>query len=241
MILNMKILKVVIPVMVIAFSCCNPLVTTKVIKSYSSSFGQEKFTLFNITDSIPSGAEKLGSVNVGDGGLTTNCEFEYVLELAKYQAKKIGGNALKITEHKPPSFGNTCHRIKADIYRIGDANLTNNKNDSSYSDVDTTGQITLHFFRPKSYIGSAVIYKVHVGDTAVWVAKNNSTFTMKFDHPGFTEIWAETESKNQIMVELEQGHEYYIKCEVATGEFVGIPSFQLMKYDQGKFEYSLIK
>ncbi len=65
---------------------------------------------------LPEDADKIGNIKVGDSGFSTNCGFDKVMEDAKIEARKIGGNILFITRHKTPDLWSSCHRISADIY-----------------------------------------------------------------------------------------------------------------------------
>ncbi|MUP45974.1 hypothetical protein E0K83_09490 [Gramella sp. BOM4] len=63
---------------------------------------------------------KLGNFEIRDGGLSLDCSYERVQSLAKEKARSIGGNAVKITEHKLPGTWSTCHRLKFEVYKIAD-------------------------------------------------------------------------------------------------------------------------
>jgi hypothetical protein len=64
--------------------------------------------------------EKLGELEIKDGGLSTNCNYEKVIELAKEQAGLMGGNVLLVTQHILPGAKSTCHQIKASVYEVDD-------------------------------------------------------------------------------------------------------------------------
>ena len=80
----------------------------------------EVVNVIDLDKNPPRGSKILGKVRIGDGGLTTDCDYYSVIERAKLESRKIGGNAIHITEHKFPDFGSTCHRIEADILWIED-------------------------------------------------------------------------------------------------------------------------
>ena len=63
---------------------------------------------------------KIGSFEIKDGGLSMDCSYERVKNLAKQKARNVGGNSVKITEHKLPSTFSICHRIKFDVYSLTD-------------------------------------------------------------------------------------------------------------------------
>jgi hypothetical protein len=70
---------------------------------------------------VPATAKKLGSLKVVDGGFTMKCDYQTVLEKAKIEVQKAGGNLLKITKHTMPGIISSCHQIAADIYYVSTA------------------------------------------------------------------------------------------------------------------------
>lgn len=64
---------------------------------------------------------KIGEIEIKDSGMTLQCDFATVKSLAKDEALKLGGNCIIITEHREPSTWSTCHRIKADVFYIDNA------------------------------------------------------------------------------------------------------------------------
>lgn len=61
---------------------------------------------------------KLGVFETKDGGLSFDCSYEKVKNLAKQKARNIGGNSVKIIEHKLPDAWSTCHRIKFEVHKL---------------------------------------------------------------------------------------------------------------------------
>jgi hypothetical protein len=60
----------------------------------------------------------IGQLEIKDSGFTTNCTYLEVIRVLKQKSAGLGGNAVIITEHQPPDFFSTCHRIKADVYLL---------------------------------------------------------------------------------------------------------------------------
>ena len=83
---------------------CAPKVMTDIVKTYPVSTTPENIRLYGLNDTVPNSAEVIGKVAVVDNGASTNCKYDQVLELAKKETSKYGGNALSLTEHKEPSI-----------------------------------------------------------------------------------------------------------------------------------------
>ena len=77
---------------------------------------------------------KLGEFQINDGGLSLDCSYDRVKEIAKNKARSIGGNSVKIIEHKLPSAWSTCHRIKFEIYKLD--NITKYEKELSWSSTN---------------------------------------------------------------------------------------------------------
>lgn len=54
-------------------------------------------------------------------------------------------------------------------------------------------------------------------------------------------LWAKTESKVEVPVDFEYGREYYLRCGVKMGAFVGRPTLELVDHTTGKLEFTTIK
>jgi hypothetical protein len=95
---------------------CNPASKIQVTQSRKPLKYNETVQVITKPDQLPADAEKIGNIRVGDSGFSTNCNLEKVLDDAKIEARKVGGNILLITRHKTPDMWSSCHRISADIY-----------------------------------------------------------------------------------------------------------------------------
>jgi hypothetical protein len=224
----------------ILLSSCSPKITTSISKQYATLDYQEEVRVFNLDESVPYDFEELGIVKIGDTGFSTNCGWEVVIERAKSEARKVGGNALKITEHiLPTMMGSSCHRITAQILRIEnfDSTLPVSTVDSTLLNKDYA---LIHFYR-YSGVGALVSYDIHLGDTVLCRASNNWKKTVKVRKEGYNTVWAKTETKIEIPVNIKMGQEYYIRCGISMGVMVGHPVLTLVDNNSGRLEYQSIK
>ena len=132
---------VIVFISIFIFFACNPKVSTNITKNYNPIDYKKDIVVFGINEQIPEKTEILGTVKVGDSGFTTNCSFEVVLNCAKLEARKAGGNAIKIIEHNLPSaLGSQCHRIKAEILKIDSVEIVSKlpKSKKNIANVDYT-------------------------------------------------------------------------------------------------------
>ena len=103
--------------------------------------------------------------------------------------------------------------------------------------MDTAHYATLYIYRLKNFVGSMVGYNIHVNDSVVCRIKNNTKFMVKLYKEGPTEIWAETEQKRKVKVDVKFGQEYFLKCGLSMGVFVGRPEIMLVYPEQGRLDY----
>lgn len=100
------------------FSCA-PSISLQTNSKRAALTDSQNVVVYNENEAVSQNFTLIGNVSLGDSGFTTNCDFETMINIAKNEARKIGGNALKITKHILPSFfGSSCHRIQADILDI---------------------------------------------------------------------------------------------------------------------------
>lgn len=221
---------------------CSPKITTKLTKAYQPLAFSENVMVYSLEEQAPISAENLATVKIGDSGFTTDCSMETVLEKAKLEARKIGGNAIKIIKHTPPNlWGSSCHQITALILK---ADANNLKNDASISKVDSamlkSGYALIHIYR-HSGMGALVGYDLHLADSVICRVSNKSKTTVKVTKDGLMSLWARTEVKKEIPLEVKFGYEYYIRCGLEMGAFVGRPSIELVDKQTGKYEFESIK
>ena len=208
------------------------------MKNYPASERGQEIVIFELGESYPEDSEEIGTVKVTDTGFTLRCTYEIVLEKAKFQARKAGGNALVITEHKTPSaLGCSCHRIEAKIIRINNPQQFVREEDNVIEDKTIA---LLHVYRFGG-MGSLVGYNLFLGDSLICRVKNKWKETVIIKKAGYYTLWAKTESKTEIPISIELGHEYYIQCGISMGAMVGRPTLSFARADIGRMEFNSIR
>ena len=116
----------ILAIFIFFLASCSPKITSTISKSYEPTQAEQDVKVFELNDRSPGGADKLGEVKIGDTGFTTNCSYETVINVAKAEARKVGGNAIKVVEHIHPDLSSSCHRIVVEVYRIvpGNSQIT---------------------------------------------------------------------------------------------------------------------
>ena len=123
----------VILLSVLVIASCSSTVKTKLSKTYQPLDYKDKVIVIALEEKQPLEAEVLGTIKIGDSGFSIKCNYETALNKAKLEARKAGGNAIKITEHKTPNFMSTCHRISANILKLQTPQTSRNENSLLYN------------------------------------------------------------------------------------------------------------
>jgi len=228
-----------ITVLVMLFSC-NPKITTTVSKSYPPIDYRQDIIVFGLNEKKPDEAVVIGKVKTGDTGFSTKCTYEIILNNVLLEARKAGGNAIKITEYIPPSyFKSSCHRITAEILRI--KNIEKYRIIKSKEPVCNSVYAILNIYRFKDTRGSMLNYDLYLGNTFLCRVTNNFKTSLRIKKEGLNTLWAKTGTKTEVPINIKFGKTYYIKCGVSLGFFVGNPEIELMDWKTGKTEFENIK
>ncbi len=116
-----KFYKLIFILLLILLSSCNPKISKDISMYYSKINNNQDIMVFGLTEFVPYNTKILGTVKVTNKGLTLNCDYDIIIDLLKKEAGKVGGDAIKIIDHKPPKLiGSSCHRITAEILKIED-------------------------------------------------------------------------------------------------------------------------
>lgn len=67
---------------------------------------------------VPDGAVFLGTVHVGEGGMTLSCGYEKMMKACIAQTKRMGGNCLLVIKHGEPNFWTSCHSFKVNVFWV---------------------------------------------------------------------------------------------------------------------------
>ena len=71
---------------------CSPKVHKHIIKEMHPVGNDTEVTVYGIGDVVPENAEVIGNVSVLDGGFTSHCDWESVLETAKQEVRAVSFN-----------------------------------------------------------------------------------------------------------------------------------------------------
>jgi hypothetical protein len=221
---------------------CAAKLTSSMQKTYAPLDYRQEVRVFEIEEQTPPNAEKLGTVKVGDSGFSTACDYAVVLDKAKTETRKVGGNALKITKHSLPDIWSSCHRITADVLKV--ENIENYPVNTESTEIDSAligaDYAIINVYRSSGQ-GALISYDLHLGDSTICRITSNFCKSIKINKDGLNSLWAKTETKSEVPINIELGNVYYVRCSVSMGAFVGRPKVEIVDNTTGKREYNAIQ
>ena len=94
-------------------------------------------TILEEGSDAPEGAERVASIFIGDKGLTTKCNYDYVMADLMKTAARYGANYVILTSREKPSFWTTtCHQATALAYWV-DPSLLNKQKEVKKEEKNT--------------------------------------------------------------------------------------------------------
>ncbi|MDD6210346.1 MAG: hypothetical protein PUB21_07065 [Bacteroidales bacterium] len=199
----------------------------------------ERVTVYTIDDPFPENYELLGEVKYGDTGFSTDCNYDDAIESAKTEARKIGGNAIKIVKHTLPNFWSTCHRLTISLLKVDPENLQAPHRSKK---IDPNADYALlHIYRPASGVGMLVNYNVTLNDSIIYRARTNSKKTIRIKKEGEYTLKAKTEATERLTLNIRFGESYYVEAGVSMGIVVGRPVLSLVNSATGEMYFKSIE
>lgn len=225
---------------VIGLSGCSPKITSSFTSHHTPLAKDAEVLVLDMAAPMPENAGVIGQIKIGDTGFTTkNGNYAAVLNIAKDEARKAGGNVVKITEHKSPDMLSSMHRIKAVILRVDDLSVLSD--DISDVEVSTHPDYAVIYFYRESGAGALVSYDVYVGDTKVYRSRPNTNAEVKLYEEGDVEVWAKTEAKEVLPLTIRKGSDYFVRTSVSAGIMIGRPRMEIVSAKAGREEYESVK
>jgi hypothetical protein len=84
-------------------------------------------------------------------------------------------------------------------------------------------------------------YDLYLGDALICHINKKTKATIQIKQEVLCALWAKTETKFELPIDIQFGHEYYIKCSLTVGMIAGRPKLEMIDNEKGKTEYSAIK
>jgi hypothetical protein len=197
---------------------------------------REEIKVFGLNSTIPVNSETLGFVKVGDTGFTINCGYFLVLEKVKEEARKAGGNAVKIIKHTPPGFS-TCHTITAQILRVDNSSSTKYLNEEFGTRNQEYAILNIYCVSDPD---SLVNYDLYLCDSILCRVTNNLKKTVDIKKEGLISVWAKTGAKSEVRINFKFGQAYYIRCSYSKKNMVEMPVIEVIQPDIGVKEFDIL-
>lgn len=98
-------------------SSCKPIFISSIEKQYEPLPYDSEIIVLELNEETSGNNELLGEAKIRDGGFSSKCNKEALVDIARREARRLGGNLIQITSDKKPNFWNSCHRLDIKIFR----------------------------------------------------------------------------------------------------------------------------
>lgn len=227
--------------------CSTSIKTTLADKSLTSLAPTADVVVISQEDALPAGAKLIGKVKVGDSGFTTDCGYNTVIGHAKAEARKAGGNAIKLTSvKKPNALTSTCYRIEANILSIVDIDTYKQRANTEQDSITKTkfpenpNYALLYVYRRGSANGALLNYTIHLDGKPLFKIYNNTKQVVKVYEEGLHKVRASLETEEIKEVDIKFGEEYFLECSINSGVFIGRPELNFVDKKIGREEYEKV-
>lgn len=194
---------------------------------------------------LPGNVKKIGTIKAGNNSTVAHCDYEALIQNVKIKALALGGNLVKITHLVPPVFISKCYKLEADVYYA--ENLDSYYAKKELIKIDkivhpNSATSVLYLYRLKDTIAFGTGYSIHLNNDSVIAQVRSKSYDSVLLHtPGLNKIWAKTENKVSLNVNIKPGEKYYVRCGLIKGEIRMIPVLELVDEKAGLMELSQLK
>jgi len=178
------------------------------------------------------------------GFFSTNAQDVITLKSGEEIEAKV--TEISATEIKYKRFDNldgpTIVIEKVQVFAINYENGTREVINTVEEKAATTDEnyALLHIYR-NSAVGGLLNFDLHLEDKVICRVQNKWKETIKVYQEGLVTLWAKTEARKELPINIEFGKEYYIRCSITMGFAVGHPKMELMEEGIGKREFEALK
>jgi hypothetical protein len=244
----------------IFISACSPIINTQIKKSYPPN-PNDSIIVYDLGQNIEYKYEDLGTFKIENGDFTKLSKYDKIIDYAKNEAKKIGGNAIKILEHIKPETEmaglgvvfTTSHNVVFKVIKVSDVKnkAVNQLKDSTLLNKDAH----LYFYEQKNafaghynrtdFIESMALnmgygYQILLDDSLILKLGKKWQKSMVQTHKfGNHRLTAKIKQGTfNIPFNIEEGKDYYIRFKYSIS---GRRTFEIVENELGEFEYSIVK
>lgn len=223
---------------------CSPKLKTSLVPGISSQildYNAEVY-VYTAKDVLPKNLQKIGQTSITSSSFTQKCTTENLLEKAKEEARVLGANVLHISKLASPNFWVPCHRLEVALYRGANERISEQYKVLKEHPNPLADKVyaLLHVYRFDSPYG-LLNYDLKLGDSILCRVKNNFKTTLKITKEGLNSLSAKTETEMILPFEVVFGKEYYLRCSVKMGAFVGRPMIEFAPNEIGAIEFEAFK
>jgi hypothetical protein len=244
-----KLIKIIYSlIFLLTLISCNPAIHLSVkdnsLKPMDIGSGM---LIVDVSHSAPDGCKLIAKLKTGGNVFSTGCGYDDLVMAAKAAARKVGGNVVKITQVSEPDVHNSCYRLKADILYCKNIGFITAKLSAIQDSITKTkfpvnpNYALLYVYRTEQPEGYERGYNLHLNDSVICRVNKYCKQEIKLYKKGMNALWAETEVRDSVLIDVKFGEEYFLKCTLKMGIIIGRPDMELIPKEEGRYEYEHAK
>lgn len=197
---------------------------------------------------VPDDSKFVREIQMGQSLFSNSCGYKNLMNYATFTAKQSGANIIHLTEvNKPVAMGNGCYHVTARLYENLNPEklkkLALQKQVINKSKLPENADYAIvYFYRPKSFEGSVISYPINMdGKGAIGKSSNGHYFQYKVTDFGKHRFFGKSKKQDSVVLNIEKGQEYYVRCGVTKGTSIAIPDMYLIENYVGAREMAEIQ
>lgn len=196
---------------------------------------------------VPDNSKFVREIQMGQSLFSSNCGYKNLMNYARFTAKQSGANLIHLTQINKPAMGNGCYHVTARLYSNFEAEdlkkLADRQKAANQSKLPKDADYAIvNFYRPKNYEGAIVSYSIKVdGKETIGKSSNGHFFQYKVTQFGKHRFSGKTGKQDFVVINVEKGQEYYVRCGVTKGSNIALPDMYVIENYVGEREMSELK
>lgn len=186
----------------------------------------EDVVILNDANRLPNQRTEIGTITVKKSDYhNVPCGWVERLTAATLEARKVGGNVIvldKISGNINLST-NSCGELSGYVYNVDENQVTQLKKYRVNGGLKNKYDFARVVFIKPSF---ATNYSIYVNNENLGLVKGGEIVEYKTKNKEPLIIWAKTESKTQLVLNVEPGYDYFILCnEIPSGFMLPLVQF----------------
>lgn len=193
----------------------------RVLEKHPTLDFYEDVVIINDPSLLPPRKKEVGTIRVYRSDFHNNspCGWVERLNAATLEARKVGGNLILLdnVSGNVNLMMNTCGEISGYIYNVDESVANSLKRNRVNGGLKNKYDFARVVFIKPTYSSN---YSVYVNDENVGLIKGGEIVEYKTKRKEPVVIWAKTERRTELILNVEPGYDYFVLCNEQPSGFM---------------------